>query len=76
MLDVLDNYFGPNEDIRRVPGRRLMDFGDEVRRFTGSLAPTSLNPAQHPIYLGGWPSANIWDAGNSHWFLPPLERRS
>lgn len=64
ILDVIDNFFTTNrvEDITTVPGSVLHEFGDEVRRFAGSYEPPALDQGLHPTYLGGWPSANIWDS--------------
>ncbi|MPY12224.1 hypothetical protein [Arthrobacter bussei] len=60
MLDVIDNYLATREDtdFSTVPGRDIEAFGERVREFAVSHTPTIQQDA-HPIYLGGWPSANF-----------------
>ena len=67
ILDVVDNFFHkdatPSEvlDVRRLPGRVLYEFGDEVRRFASTYTSESATTmGEAPIYLGGWPSASFW----------------
>lgn len=63
ILDVIDNFFYRDDDIRSIPGTRLLELGEEVRKFTASN-----NPAQHVCanaqYLGGWPSADSLRIGS------------
>ena len=33
ILDVIDNFFGERRDILKVPGKTLLEFGEEVRKF-------------------------------------------
>lgn len=59
-LDVIDNYLTAREDadFSTVPGRDIEAFGERVREFAVSHTPT-IRQDEHPIYLGGWPSANF-----------------
>lgn len=59
-LDVIDNYLTAREDadFSTVPGRDIEEFGERVREFAVSHTPMIQQDA-HPIYLGGWPSANF-----------------
>jgi hypothetical protein len=61
ILDVVDNFATAARigDIAALPGTRLRDFGEEVRSYTQAADVPTMNPLQHPIYLGGWPSANF-----------------
>lgn len=62
ILDVVDNFFGDkgSRDILQMPGSTLYELGKEIRRFNTAQSPPSINKALHPVYLGGWPSANFW----------------
>lgn len=68
ILDVLDNFItsrsSPEQDLRRMPGKALFELGEEVRRFSKEYVPLSPRADLHPVYLGGWPSANFWDSQN------------
>jgi hypothetical protein len=61
-LDVLDNFMtaGHIDSLYRVPGHVLWSLGEEVHRFAASYVPEPLRANQHPVYIGGWPSANFW----------------
>jgi hypothetical protein len=61
ILDVLDNFFTGyvDSDLGRMPGKTLFQLGEEVRRFTDSYNTSALDTDLHPVYLGGWPSANF-----------------
>lgn len=60
ILTVLDNFVAmrADRDYSRMSGRDLYELGDRVREFSESFTPT-LDETKHPIYLGGWPSANF-----------------
>ncbi len=64
VLDVIENYFSMQDDhnLATIPGKALYAFGEEVRRFSGSYCLPPIDQSQHPIYLGGWPSANFWNS--------------
>ena len=47
-----------------MPGKTLSELGEEVRRFARDYIPPSPAEDLHPVYLGGWPSANFWDSQN------------
>jgi hypothetical protein len=64
ILDVIDNFFG-ERSVMTVPGRDLMAFGEEVRRYEAAYEAPLFDRSEHPTYLGGWPSANFWDAVGS-----------
>jgi hypothetical protein len=72
ILDVIDNFFGEQPDILRVPGKALMEFGEQVRKFAVDYEPPPLDASQHPTYLGGWPSANFWDGLHGHLTMTSL----
>lgn len=63
ILDVIDNFFdsreGPERQIASMSGVAVHELGGEVRRFAHEYAPARPDQATTPIYLGGWPSANI-----------------
>jgi hypothetical protein len=60
ILDVVDNFFGSGVDISRVPGKAIVEFGEEVQRFADAYDPEPTEGDLDCVYLGGWPSANIW----------------
>jgi hypothetical protein len=68
ILDVIDNHFykeadsSSSLDIRRIPGRALYEFGEEVRRFAQTYVQPTSTSSERPIYIGGWPSASYWAA--------------
>jgi len=74
ILDVIDNYisFHKENDILKIPGKRLFELGEEVRRFANAYEPPQPLREQYPIYLGGWPSANFWTAGSSELLMSML----
>lgn len=59
-IDVIDAYLTGRDDndFTTVTGRDLESFGERVREFSTHHTP-DIDPANHPIYLGGWPSANF-----------------
>ncbi|MFZ8756936.1 hypothetical protein ACO03V_05885 [Microbacterium sp. HMH0099] len=59
-LDVIDAFLTVRGETNfaTVPGRELDEFGERVREFSSAHTP-ALDPNAHPIYLGGWPSANF-----------------
>lgn len=61
ILDVVDNFTTAAGvgDFATLPGTRLRDFGEEVRRYIHAVEVPAMDQSQHPIYLGGWPSANF-----------------
>ena len=61
ILDVIDNFSTAAGSTRlpELPGKSLAAFGEEVRRFTSADQVPQLDQTQHPVYLGGWPSANF-----------------
>ena len=61
ILDVVDNFATAARvsGIASLPGTKLRDFGEEVRRYTQAADVPIMDQSQHPIYLGGWPSANF-----------------
>lgn len=64
ILDVIDNFATTkgSVDFARMPGKVLAEFGDSVRQFCDSYTVPALDVGTHPIYIGGWPSANYWSA--------------
>lgn len=61
VLDAVDAAFGSSPDIARIPGRQLLEFGEEIRRLEQAFSPPPRSDsAIGPSYLGGWPSANVW----------------
>lgn len=61
ILDLIDSFLATRgeKDFAAIPGRSIHEFGELVRAFAGTTSP-ALDPARHPIYIGGWPSANFW----------------
>lgn len=61
IFDVVDNFTTAAgvDHLGGLPGTHLRDFGEEVRRYTQAADVPTMDPAQHPVYLGGWPSANF-----------------
>jgi hypothetical protein len=62
VLDVLDNFFDSERtnDVRHMSGAKLYELGDELQRFAEAQLAPSIDLSRHPVYLGGWPSANFW----------------
>jgi hypothetical protein len=60
VLDVIDGFFGNDPDVLTVPGKALYEFGREVQRFADAYEPPPLADSERMLYLGGWPSANVW----------------
>lgn len=65
IIDAIDGFFGAQPDVQRVPGRRLLEFGEEVRRLEGTVDPEPERSGIPVSYLGGWPSANVWLSQNA-----------
>lgn len=59
-IDVIDAYLTGRDDadFTTVAGRDLESFGERVREFSTHHTP-DIDQRNHPIYLGGWPSANF-----------------
>ncbi len=59
-LDVIENYLTDREDqdFSTLRGRDIDEFGERVREFSAAHEP-AIDRALHPVYLGGWPSANF-----------------
>jgi hypothetical protein len=74
ILDVIDNFWASKRiaDIAIAPGKVIDEFGVEVRRFAGSYSPPNLESKSHPIYLGGWPSANVWGGAGTDLVMSSL----
>lgn len=74
ILDVIENFFDArgNPDLRTLPGKVIWEFGEEVQRFARSYEPSALDETLFPVYLGGWPSANLWLADTSDTVLSSL----
>jgi hypothetical protein len=72
ILDVIDNFFGADAEILHEPGHRLMEFGEEVRRFSAAWDARSVEREVYPVYVGGLPSANIWLAQHGQLVLTTL----
>jgi hypothetical protein len=60
-LDVVDKFLllRSSEDFSRLPGTAIHEFGEHVRDYAAKAMP-NLDATKHPIYIGGWPSANFW----------------
>jgi hypothetical protein len=60
-LDVVDRFLllRSNEDFSTLPGTAIHEFGERVREYSANATP-NLDATKHPIYIGGWPSANFW----------------
>jgi len=69
ILDVVDNFFGSKRleplSASPLPGKLIAEFGEAVRAFAAAFEPPKLEQRQFPIYMGGWPSANVWCAARS-----------
>ncbi|MBO1224631.1 MAG: hypothetical protein JYX80_09375 [Candidatus Scalindua sediminis] len=74
IVDVIENYFNYQDDknLLTIPGRRLFDFGEEVRRYASSFTLPKVSTNLHPIYLGGWPSSNFWDTNQNKYIYSSL----
>ena len=74
ILDVIDNHFAfrHDVDIATMPGKDLMAFGEEVRRFARDYTPPAFEERTFPVYLGGWPSANVFAAREGAMVLSTL----
>jgi hypothetical protein len=73
ILDVLDNFMAPkNTALERLPGTALVELGDAVRAFAATYRAPILDTDSHPVYLGGWPSANFWAAQHGPMILSSL----
>ena len=57
-LDLIDNFFGTDADLRHVTGRRIDEFGVEARRYEAAWEMPE--PKAGSVYVGGLPSANLW----------------
>jgi len=68
ILDVVDNFFGSKRldplGALPLPGKLIAEFGQAVRAFAATFKPPKLE-REFPIYMGGWPSANVWCAARS-----------
>ena len=68
IYDVLDNFFSiqgqDNKDVATLSGTKILELADEVQRFSGSVIPPAIQGGSSPVYVGGWPSANIWNINN------------
>lgn len=72
-LDVIDNFSTVRgKKVWELPGRELWELGNEIRRFAESYTPASVEERSHPVYVGGWPSANFWLAGHSELVMSTL----
>lgn len=60
-LDLVDEFLLLRSDdgFSTVPGRNIHEFGKSVREYSQTAEP-QLDSARHPVYIGGWPSANFW----------------
>lgn len=60
-LDVVDRFLllRSSEDFSKLPGTAIHEFGERVRDYSAKATP-KLDATKHPIYIGGWPSANFW----------------
>lgn len=67
IIDVIENYFINLEDknLLTIPGKELYKFGEEVRRFASAYVLPKSEASKHPVYLGGWGSANFWNVNES-----------
>lgn len=63
-LDLIQNFMAANRlsRIEHATGLQLWQLGEEVRRFADSYVPPAAERGSHPLYVGGWPSANFWNA--------------
>jgi hypothetical protein len=63
-IDVVENFMTANRltSITEATGLQLWELGEEVRLFAQSYDPPPVEASSHPIYIGGWPSANFWNA--------------
>jgi hypothetical protein len=74
IIDVIENFFKYQTDknLLTIPGKLLFDFGEEVRRFAADFNLPQVKENLHPIYIGGWPSANFWDINQSRYIYSSL----
>lgn len=65
IFDVLDNFLSvqheDERDIKHLKGRKLLELGEEVRKYSASFSIAAPQGESCPLYIGGWPSANIWN---------------
>lgn len=66
IIDVIENFCAAHaiEDFDTVAGTTIVAFGEEVQRFAASYQPPTTEDSQHPLYIGGWPSANFYHAAH------------
>jgi hypothetical protein len=74
ILDVVDNYMTSlrAESIERMPGADLWRMHEVVCSYVDTFQPPELDSRRFPVYLGGWPSANVHDAEKSELMLSTL----
>jgi len=69
VYDVIDNFFSNtgslNKELDTLSGIKIRDFAEEVHRYSENFEFPQKKENTFPIYLGGWPSANIWNVGIS-----------
>lgn len=74
IIDVLDSFLSTSsvKDFARMSGGRLRDLGREVQRLAASYDPAMAVTERIPLYLGGWPSANFFHAGQGQLVMSSL----
>lgn len=74
IIDVIENFFNyqTDKDLLTIPGKLLFEFGEEVRRFAADFNLPQVKKMLHPIYIGGWPSANFWDINQNRYIYSSL----
>ena len=73
ILDVIDNFTtSKGRQLHELPGTALWELGALVNQYADAVEPPLLRSDSHPIYLGGWPSANFWVAAHGPMVLSSL----
>jgi hypothetical protein len=74
ILDVIDNFFDSKTDPNylKLQEKDLIALAVEVRRYASAFSFPKVDESQQPIYLGGWPSANVWAGSQGNLILSSL----
>lgn len=64
IFDILDNFFTTENAAKQalnLPGTQILKLGQEARKFAANFTVPKIGDYGSPLYIGGWPSANIWN---------------
>lgn len=61
VMDVIDEFLLVRSDVdfAVMPGSSINELGERVRAYSAD-AIIKVDQSKHPVYIGGWPSANFW----------------